>query len=225
MPSLPFVQVLITALLPLFSTVFAGAARQDRAPSWLNEFISFVTPLGAGILNTVASGATTNASGLLFFAVSALVANLSHVPFLYSIQQQLQSRLLSFGVKPAQVQQLERDIAPVLKQSLDNLATVVGSHGGAIGKLATMLDAHMGALREIVGYIRQATPPTAIGQVPTVQDGLRALAGPAPSATSTPFSPMPPITTAAPTSVPQQPFPAPSLHWPGDTGVMAAQPK
>lgn len=108
MPSLQFAQVLLTALLPLFSTIVAGAARQDKAPGWLNEFISFVTPLGAGVVNAAANGAQANSSGLVFLAVSTLLANLSHVPFLYGIQQQLQSKLLSFGVKPAQIQAFEQ---------------------------------------------------------------------------------------------------------------------
>lgn len=210
MPSLQFVQVLITALLPLFSTIVAGAARQDRAPAWLNDFISFVTPLGAGVLNTVASGAQANGSGLAFLAISTLFANLSHAPFLYNIQQELQSRLLSFGVKSAQLQAVEHDLtnmAPQLAQSLDNLSTLVGSHSGAIGKLATMLDAHMGALREIVGYIRQAN--AAANAVPASQIPPQNI-----------VSVTPPIATAQAASVPQQPFPAQGLHWQGDTGAV-----
>ena len=185
-------QVVFTALLPFFSTVFAGIVRQDRAPGWLNDVISFVTPLGAGVINAAANGAPTNANGLLFLTISALLANLSHVPLLYNAQQWLQSRVLSLGVKPAEVQQIERDFAPLLKQSLDNLATVVG--------------AHLGILQAIDK--RMATPPAAIGQAaPSVQP-----AQPAAPAYGNLF----PVTSNATANqaapVPQQPFP-PLNRW------------
>lgn len=195
-------QVVFTALLPFFSTVFAGIVRQDRAPGWLNDVISFVTPLGAGVINAAANGAPTNANGLLFLTISALLANLSHVPLLYNAQQWLQSRVLSLGVSPAQVQQIERDFAPLLKQSLDNLATVVG--------------AHLGILQAIDK--RMATPPAAIGQAapaPLVQQQAPVQITPNPAFSATSANPSFLQTSVAGTiagNVPQQPFP-PLNRW------------
>lgn len=186
-------QVAFTALLPLFSTVFAGIVRQDRLTPWLNDLISFVTPLGAGVINAAANGAPTNGNGLLFLTVSALLANLSHVPLLYSAQQWLQSRVLSLGIKPAQVQQIERDFAPLLKQSLDNLATVVG--------------AHLGILQAIDKRMAPAPPARGQAPAPSVQ--------PPPSAAPA-YGTLFPVTSNATANqaapVPQQPFP-PLNRW------------
>lgn len=196
-------QVVFTALLPFFSTVFAGIVRQDRAPGWLNDVISFVTPLGAGVINAAANGAPTNANGLLFLTISALLANLSHVPLLYNAQQWLQSRVLSLGVSPAQVQQIERDFAPLLKQSLDNLATVVGAHLGILQDLHKLM----------------ATPPTTIGQaarvVAPVQQPAPVQITPNPAFNATSANPSFLQTSVAGTiagTVPQQPFP-PLNRW------------
>ncbi len=187
MISLQFYQILLTGLLPFFSTVVAGAARQDRAPGWLNDFISFVTPLAAGVINAVANGAPANGNGLLFLAISTLVANLSHAPFLYNLQQELQPRLLSLGVKPAQIQQIEGFVEHTLVSHEPQLETLI-----------------LQLIDEVRGSRVQA--------VPTVQDGLRAGVASAPFS---PLPPITSNATAAP--VPQQAFPAQSFDWTGVT--------
>lgn len=189
MLSLQFYQVLLTALLPVFSTLVAGIARQDRAPSWLNDFISFVTPLGAGVINAAANGAPANGNGLAFLAISTLVANLAHTPFLFNIQQELQSRVLSLGVKPAQLQAVERAAAMHMPQ-MEAL------------------------LMQLIDEVRGSRVPTS-NNTPSLQPPAQ----PAPGygtlfpVTNNATAQVPgTVTIAAPASVPQQPFPGP-LNW------------
>ena len=192
MLSLQFTQILFTGLLPFFSTLVAGIARQDRAPAWLNDFISFVTPLGAGVINAAANGAQANSSGLLFLTVSTLLANLSHAPFLYSLQQELQSKVLSLGVKPAQLQAVEHAAIAHMPQMeallMQLIEEVRGSRAQAVPSSSVGATSMSGQPMQNLTLTASALPPTVIGQPP----------------------------------VPQQPFPASSLHW-GDTGVVPAQ--
>lgn len=114
--TLQFGQVLLTALLPIFSTVVAGVARQDRAPGWLNDFISLLTPIGAGFANTFANGGFTNGDSLLVLAGSTLFAGISHWDYFMRIQQDLQSKVLSLGVKPATLQAVEHAASSAMPQ-------------------------------------------------------------------------------------------------------------
>ncbi len=186
MISLQFWQALLTALLPVFSTIVAGAIRQDKAAPWVNDFISFVTPLVAGVANTVASGAPQNANGLLFLAISTLTANLAHTPFLFGIQQALQSRLLSFGVRPEQVQAVEQVALTHMPQIEALLLQLIDEVRGKSVQVATTVP------------IAAAAQPAPVQLMPN----------PAFSATTTAVVPQLTI-------VPQQPFPAPAFDWTG----------
>lgn len=203
MPSLQFNQVLLTALLPVFSTLVAGIARQDRAPAWLNDFISFVTPLGAGVINAAANGVPANGNGLLFLAISTLVANLAHTPFLFNIQQELQSRVLSLGVKPAQLQQFEGFVEHTIEPHMPQMEAL---------------------LMQLIDEVRGSRVPTS-NNTPSLQPPAQAAPayGTLFPVTNNATAQAPgTVTVAAPASVPQQPFPAQTLHW-GDTGVVPAQ--
>lgn len=201
-------QVLLTALLPFLSTLFAGAARQDKFGPATNEFISFLTPILAGFGNVFAYGGFMSVNSLLLFAGGVVWAGISHWKFLYRAQEDLQHVLLSFGVKPAQLQALEREItSPQVLAALENFAAQLGSHNAVVNSL-------LQEFRQIRPVLATLIPAQTVNQVPVEQIRPQSIVSVIPpNATATT------VAFASPAQVPQQPFPASSLHW-GDTGVM-----
>ncbi len=90
------------AALPMIVAFIAGLIRQDKLPKLANEGITLGVVLLLAFVQALLGG-NLGGSPLADFAIVASYAGaLAHTPLLASLQQYLQSNLLSFG-KPAMV--------------------------------------------------------------------------------------------------------------------------